>query len=152
MRIFQNGRKAIIYRLKKSQSQEPDTFTNGQIWNFPVELLTPGLEELRGLFTPLNWNLLWMYLTGGPRSHPYSQLPGGKAKFSRTILLIILTLQKSKENVLKMLDTLIWQRPASGLFRKLIFRCLLFSFCTLFLQEHTILTCSDSMNDLCNLI
>ena len=44
------------------------------------------------------------------------------------------------------------QRPEKGLFRKLIFRCLLFSLCTLFLQEHIILTGSDSMNDLCNLI
>ena len=44
------------------------------------------------------------------------------------------------------------QRPETGLFRKLIFRCLLFSLCTLFLQEHIILTGSDSMNDLCNLI
>lgn len=45
MRIFQNGRKATIYRFKKSQTQEPDTFITGQIWDFPVELLTPGLEE-----------------------------------------------------------------------------------------------------------
>ena len=42
---FPDGRKAMIYRFKKSQTQEPDTLITGRIRDFPVELLTPGLEE-----------------------------------------------------------------------------------------------------------
>jgi len=42
---FPDGRKAMIYRFKKSQTQEPDTLITGHIRDFPVELLTPGLEE-----------------------------------------------------------------------------------------------------------